>query len=228
MSNTFWFTNPKILVDKDKIRDFWPLESMSSDEKLNAISRLVIILTILGFLITKTVKIIITGVVTLGCIILLKYVNSYRNKENIIKKIGSEAFSNPEYYKLVKDNFQEPKENNPAMNVLLTDISEHPDRLPAAPSYNPIIEKKMNDSTKEFVEKNFNDPNIDEKLFKDLGDNFIFDQSMRTWYATPSTTIPNDQGSFAEFCYGDMKSCKEGNEFACTQSMPPHWINGNN
>jgi hypothetical protein len=46
--------------------------------------------------------------------------------------------------------------------------------------------------------------------------------------ATANTQIPNDQKSFAEFCYGDMTSCKEGNEMACTQSMPPHWINGTN
>ena len=40
---------------------------------------------------------------------------------------------------------------------------------------------------------------LEEKLFKDLGDNFSFDQSMRTWYATPNTQVPNDQKKFAEF-----------------------------
>ena len=51
---------------------------------------------------------------------------------------------------------------------------------------------------------------------------------MWNWYATPNTTIPNDQDGFANFCYGDMISCKENNGMACMQNMPPHWINGTN
>ena len=42
-----------------------------------------------------------------------------------------------------------------------------------------------------------------------------FEQSLRPFYSNPSTTIPNDQGSFADFCYGSMVSCKEGNPYAC-------------
>ena len=38
--------------------------------------------------------------------------------------------------------------------------------------------------------------------------------SMRQWYPTANTNIPNDQKAFAEFCYGGMKSCKEGHEEA--------------
>jgi len=54
----------------------------------------------------------------------------------------------------------------------------------------------------------------------------MFDRSMVQFNATANTTIPNDQKSFAEFCYGDMISCKEGNALACTRSAPPNWING--
>ena len=75
----------------------------------------------------------------------------------------------------------------------------------------------MDDKTKKIVEKNFGDPNIDERLFKDLADAYDFDNSMRTFYATANTKIPNDQDAFAEFCYGDMISCKEGNGFACVK-----------
>jgi hypothetical protein len=111
------------------------------------------------------------------------------------------------------------------MNVLLTDIADNPDRKAAAPAYNSAVETEMNNKTMEFVSNNFNDPNIDERLFKDLGDNYEFDQSMRTWYATPNTRVMNDQKSFAEYCYGDMISCKEGNDFACTRNAPPRWTN---
>ena len=60
------------------------------------------------------------------------------------------------------------------------------------------------------------------KLFKDLGDQYIFEQSLRPFNSTSSTTIPNDQGAFADFCYGSMVSCKEGNMFACARNLARH------
>ena len=59
---------------------------------------------------------------------------------------------------------------------------------------------------------------IKNRLFQDLGDNFVFNQSMRNFYSTPSTTIPNDQKGFAEFCYGNMSSCKEGDTIQCSKN----------
>jgi hypothetical protein len=61
---------------------------------------------------------------------------------------------------------------------------------------------------------------IKKKLFSDLGDNYNFDFSMRNFYTNPNTTIPNDQGGFANFCFGDMVSAKEGNEFALGRWQP--------
>ena len=61
---------------------------------------------------------------------------------------------------------------------------------------------------------------IDEKIFRDLGDAFEFDRTMINFHSTPNTKIPNDQGSFAEFCYGSMISCKENNGLACTKDNP--------
>lgn len=230
MTTPFWLSNPTILFKQDNITQLWPLQHMSSEEKLNSITRLVIILTLLGYLITKTTKIIITGAVTLAAIVILYKIQ----RVNTLNKITSkEAFmnmnmkmkTNPDIYNLLKDNYTQPTETNPAMNVLLTDIDDNPDRNAAAPAYNPAVETEMNNKTKEFVVNNFNDPSIDDRLFKDLGDNYEFDQSMRTWYATPNTRVMNDQKSFAEYCYGDMISCKEGNDFACTRNAPPRWTN---
>jgi len=222
MNTPFWLNDPKILLNKQQLYEIWPIQEMSTEEKLNAITRLIIILTILGYFISKTLKIVVTGLITIGILIFLfKIQDKRRMKKNLDKK---EGFTNPEVYKALKKNFTEPKPNNPTMNVLLPEIQYDPDRKPAAPAYNKAVEKEINDSTKKLVEEKFCDPNIDERLFKDLGDNFTFDQSMRNWYSTPNTQIPNDQQSFAEFCYGDMISCKEGNELACTRNNP-RWTN---
>jgi hypothetical protein len=59
---------------------------------------------------------------------------------------------------------------------------------------------------------------IYNKLFSNLGDSCEFEHSMRNFYATPNTRVDNDQEAFAKFCYGDMRSCKEGDEFACSRN----------
>ena len=48
-----WLTDPLILFNKEQINQIWPRQNMSRNEKINAITRLVIILTILGFLVTQ-------------------------------------------------------------------------------------------------------------------------------------------------------------------------------
>jgi hypothetical protein len=227
MNTAFWINNPMILFNKDKIMEIWPLENMTIEEKLNGITRLVLLLTILGYLITKNIKIIITGAITLFSLVLLYKMKIENKLKTNIKDLNiKEGFTNPELYKMLRKNFTEPSVTNPIMNVLLTEIDDDPNRKTAAPCYNKVVENDLNEKTKEFITNNFDDKtNIDERLFKDLGDSFVFDQSMRTWNSTPNTTVPNDQQSFAEYCYGDMISCKEGDEFACTRSAPPHWIN---
>ena len=225
MSTPFWLSNPEILLDKNNITQLWINNSMSFEEKLNAISRLIILLTIIGYLVTRNTKIIITGLVTLLALIILHRVQTANNTNKIVLKEGF-CNANPKLYELIKNNYTQPSNKNPAMNVLLTEIADDPNRKQAAPAYNPAVEKQINESTQNFVMTNFdNDPIIKDRLFKDLGDSFEFDQSMRSWYATPNTRVENDQTAFAKFCFGDMISCKEGDAFGCTRNMPPRWTN---
>jgi hypothetical protein len=111
------------------------------------------------------------------------------------------------------------------MNVLLTDIQDRPSRPAAEPAFNPKVERDINQSAQTFVVNdlagdNGNSTDLDDRLFRDLGDNYEFSNSMRNYFATPNTRIPNDQHAFAEFCYGSMVSCKEGNMMACARANP--------
>jgi hypothetical protein len=221
MTTPFWLSNPTILFKQDNITQIWPTQHMTSEEKLNSITRLVIILTLLGYLITRTLKIVVTGAVTLAAIVILYNI---QNMNVTKKKITKEAFTNMTQQQQL-DNYTLPTVKNPAMNVLLTEIVDDPDRNAAAPAYQPVVEEDINEKTKQFVLSNFNDPTIKDRLFKDLGDSYEFDQSMRSWYATPNTRVMNDQKAFSEYCYGDMISCKEGDGFACTRNAPPRWTN---
>ena len=80
MSTPFWFNNPSILFNRDTITKIYPEKIMTSNEKLNAITRLVILFTILGYLITEKYKIILTGIITLAAIVFLHFIQ--RNKES--------------------------------------------------------------------------------------------------------------------------------------------------
>ena len=202
MNNSFWLENPNILFKSDQLSNIWPMPDMTFENKLNAITRLVIIMIFVGYLITQNNKVILSGILSLGAILLL-----YTMKKK--RSLKKEAFTNNELYNVLKPNFTEPTVSNPVMNVLLPEINDNPDRPRASPSFVPIVENDINNKTKEFIANNFNDPNIDEKLFKDLGDNFNFEQSMHAWHPMPNTTVENDQKSFAEFCYGDMIACRD-------------------
>lgn len=221
MTIPFWTNEPGILINKNYMLDLWPSNTMSQTQKMNAISRLIILLTCLGFGFSYSVKLLVTGVITLGIIIFLQYTQKNKNKNTkLVKDIVKEGFTNPELYKELQSGFTKPTPANPMSNVMLPEIQDNPNRKAAPPSFNPAVEKEINASTKEMIKMlNPSNPDIDERLFKDLGDNFTFDQSMRNFTTTPNTQIPNDQKAFAEYCYGGMVSCKDGDSLACERNV---------
>ena len=116
--------------------------------------------------------------------------------------------------------FQNPSSNNPFSNVLLPDYDFNPNKKPAPPSFNMNTNNTILENAKQAViDLNPSQPDLADKLFRDLGEQYVFEQSLRPFYSTASSTIPNDQQAFAEFCYGSMISCKEGNPFACARNL---------
>ncbi len=195
-SNEFWLNNPTILFKKNKITQLWPKENMNYNEKLNAISRFVILLSVIGYMCLKKLNVLLIGLITLGIICFL----SYNNDKNIIE-FGKENFEN------IKNDVL-PTENNPLMNVNLNDYKENPQKPPSALISEPGIPNKINEAAKENI-LNANPYNSDKsKIFKDLSDELEFEQSMRAYHTTANTTIPNDQKGFTEFCYGNLPSDK--------------------
>ena len=136
MSEIIWIKDPTVLLNKEKIRNLWPTSDMEMVEKINAITRLIIILTFLGYLVSRSVKIVVTGVITLGILIFLYYSKTKKSTVPTAEKISKEGFTNPELYRIMKDNFTQPTKDNPLMNVNLTELNGNPDRRSAAPAFN--------------------------------------------------------------------------------------------
>jgi len=224
----FWGTNPNILFEPNSILQLFPIPSMSYNEKLNSISRLVILLTLLFYFVYRKIRVFIIGFLTLGAIWYMNYTQQKPPKKVRFK----EEFTSDVVKDFLKERglspmlFSDPTPDNPLQNVLITDYDAAPDKKPAAAAYTAESQKAVLDYTKNMIDSvNPEQPKISSKLFRSLEDNLQFEQSMRPFYSNPSTTIPNDQGAFADFCYGSMVSCKEGNPFACARQMSARHVN---
>jgi hypothetical protein len=222
----FWSQDPNIIFDKDQILQFFPSDSMDYNAKLNAISRTIIVLTLFTFAFTKSIRIIVVGSITLFAIYLLFYYKTKENSRTLSNRVenfddaGMAIIQDLASPSDLVNTFDTPNPENPFTNVLLPDYDFNPNKKPAPPSYNVDVNTAILDSAKKMVEQsNPGQPDIADKLFNDLGEQLEFEQSMRQFYSNPGTTIPNDQTAFAEFCYGSMISCKEGNLFACARNL---------
>jgi Family of unknown function (DUF5762) len=221
----FWTNDPLILLDNRFLRQLWPNTSMSFEGKLNAITRLVILLTCLGFFVTRSINILIVGGVTILCIFLLytmkkKQVSeAFSGNKASINNNNNETIINPATLEsFLKSEFQPTEKKNPLGNVLLTEIQDTPLRKSAPPSFQTQVYEDINQATKKTIQRlNPDIKNTNKQLFGDLGEKFEFDQSMWNYYSTPNTKIPNDQGAFANWLYGDMPSARDGDAQALLQ-----------
>lgn len=217
---TFWINDIPELYNQDKILQILPKKEYSIEENFNAVSRMVIIISILGLLFNG-INYLFSGIFTLALISVYYNYQKKINKETFVDDVSTSNAPKKKKFNL----YHPVKSNNPMGNVLLTDIADNPTRKAAPPSYVKKVEEKINNNTKDMIKENnksFNKDDLTKKLFKDLGDNYNFEESMINFYSNPATTIPNDQKGFADYCYGNMPSCKEGDEFACAKKNARH------
>jgi hypothetical protein len=182
-------------------------------------------MTLLGFLFTRNINIIIIGIVTLAIIFTLYKLRKQNLVSSLIKKEGfsvnssmqpsaldpSPMTTNPVTLETVlRSNFHPTTKKNPFGNVLLTDIMDTPNRLAAAPSFNPDVYDDIDSAVKKQTQMlNPGIINTTKQLYGDLKDNYDLDNSMMRFYSTANTRVENDQSSFSKWLYGDMYSGKE-------------------
>lgn len=220
MTIPFWSNDPTVLFNKDYIFELWPTNNMSYEEKLNAVSRLIIIITILGYILTFSFRILVIGVFTL----ILIFALFTMQKKKITKELLNEGFKSNEkelsgvsvkskhlvnpvtLETVLKTDFKEGNKKNPFSNVLLTQIMDDPERKAAPPAFNVDVDEDITKNVKKAVQlMNPNIENSNKQLFGDLWERFNLDQSNRVFYSTPNTRVSNDQSAYAQFLYNDLK-----------------------
>jgi len=188
---SFWVKDPTILFNQNYIKQIWPYSYLTYEEKLNAVTRFVILISILGYMLLNRIIIIILGLILIGCIVLL-----YKKKDGFFSPTLT-PFLNPEI-----------EQNNPFGNVMMNDYKYNPHKKPVVGEYTPDVEHDINTKIKDFIVQENNDNNAISNIFNNVGDQFGFEQSLRQFYTNPSTTIPNKQDDFLKFCYGTLPSEK--------------------
>ena len=181
------------MVLLENITHFIPNSEMSYEEQLNSIVRFSIYFAALWFFYAMNYNVFYIPVF----VMLFTYLVYAPMKQ----KPGETFESNTEE----KEECVKPTLNNPFMNVMLTDYVDNPNRGPAC--------ENVEEQIREGFEYN---------LYKDVDDVWERNNSQRQYYTNPSTTIPNDVESFANWCYKVPYSCKSGDMEACLKWEQPY------
>ena len=186
----FWGDNPTLLFDSRYIQEIWIYDGMDRNQSLNALSRLVIVLSVIGFACFNRVLFLVIGGILLGCIVLFHQ----SQKENFETELA---------------DYQRIDSSNPMNNVLMQDYKFNPLKQAEPKGYGDSKESSINEKTKQFIlQENKSNSQIKD-LFKNEGDKFQFEQSLRPFYTNPVTTV--DQSEYKDFltyCYGVLPSDK--------------------
>jgi hypothetical protein len=187
-----WYDDPlSFVLDGSKATHFIPDQYMSLNEQLNACFRFSVYFSFIVWLVRQDARVFFFAIfVGLLTIIIHKFdANSLNEKNTILEKL---ELSDDR----VRGVCVKPTLDNPFMNVGFADYKDFPNRPQAC----NVMKKPVKQMIKQYFDTNLN--RADDDIFHK-------GSSDRQFYTMPITTIPNDQQSFAEWCFKPRKTCKE-------------------
>ncbi len=186
----FWLDDPTILFNSKYILELYPYDYMDNNEKLNAVTRFIILITLFGYMCLNNYLIFILGLIMIGVVIFI-----YRTQNT------KEGYTNISDQQVIESN-------NPLRNILMNDYKYNVDKKAVDPEYTPAVEESINTAAKQFILQENKDNNEIATIFNSLGDKLGFEQSMRQFYTTANTTIPNNTEDLLKYLYGELPSEK--------------------
>jgi hypothetical protein len=201
-----WYKNIVSFFSPDNVLDFIPSSKMNYTEKLNTILRLSLYISIVSYLATNDFRSIGLFVIVAIVTFFMNHVdeNTEKYQDTMFTHLDNDNDNdnaNVSKRKILKKKCTKPTKENPFMNVMMNEYSDNPQRDAAC----DVSE------VHKYVDEYFN-----EDLFRSVDDIYNKNSSVRQYYTTPNTTIPNDQEGFANWLYKfPEKTCKEGNGEKC-------------
>lgn len=181
---------------------FFPSKDMTFAEQLNSLLRFSLYFSIMVFILRKDTNIFFVVLFVAG----FTYMISTVDMKNKMRERFYLKQKNLEKDRVTSKLCVKPTKTNPFMNVLISDYVENPERKQAC--------NISNSKTKKLVKKYF-----DNNLYRDVSDIYDKNASDRSFYTMPVTTLVNDQTEFANYLYGQGKTCKERNGNKCYANM---------
>lgn len=178
-----WYKDLRGFMTKENAARFVPTSKMTYAEQLNSIVRFAIYFTVIVGLVTHRASALYLLIFTL----MLTWFLS--QSEGRVERLNAQR-------QRQKQACVQPTADNPFMNVLSSEYGSNAARGPAC----DVLDKRV---------KRDIDAKFSRGLYRDANDVFGKAASDRQYYTTAITTIPNDQTSFAQWCYGTPKTCKE-------------------
>jgi hypothetical protein len=184
----FWIDNPKVLFQSKYIHEFWIKNTMNTNQKLNALTRLIILLSLLGFIcFNRSIFLIIGLILMLGIVL-------FHKREHFVEGMATRDVMMP---------------TNPLNNVLITDYKDNPQLKPNHPPYSLQVENSINTSALSSIFLQNRDNKDIHKGFGSSRDQFEFEQSMRPFFTNPVNSVDKiEYDDFLKFCYGTLPSDK--------------------
>lgn len=199
-STVFWVNKPKILFKKNLITEISFNNNMSLEEKLNALTRFIILVSVVGYILLRQTSIILLGGTFISLIVLYYfYLNDFNGLKESLTLINLDG------------NKTNLEVGNPLDNPLTDDFGTSFKQNEA-----PNNEKNKDEITnvaKETVIELNKDNEDSKKLFNDLETNYSFESSLRQFNSIPGSSIPNNQENFLNYCYGKLPSDKNINVY---------------
>lgn len=228
MSDPIWIDNFKILFKYERLMEFFPVKEQTHEERINAIVRLSLYVSILlvvyhskakyfgicvfflafSFVVYRHRPVFNTSIDIQPDMTLqqklaynLKTEQSKPTLNNFTPYINIEKLENTTKNKDISE-CTKPTIANPFGNFTMADMMTLDDNgniVDKQPACDP-----NNPEIKELIDESFNN-----NLYKDVSDVFGKTNSQRNYFSMPWTTIVNDQDSFARWLYLSPKTCKE-------------------
>lgn len=200
-----WYLDIKHLFTEKNYNLFFPSKDMTFAEQLNALLRLSIYFSLFVFVLRKDSNIFMIPIFV-GLFTYFIYNVDTDNKTNETMYLNQQNWDKSPH---TEEICVKPTENNPFMNILMNEYSENPTRKKACDISRSDIKRQ---SQKFF----------DKKLYRSVSDIFNKESSDREFITNPITTIPNKQGDFANWLWGQGSTCKQGNGNRCYANQFRH------
>jgi hypothetical protein len=175
MPDQIWFKTPSVLFASDTWSRFVPTNDMTTAEALNSVVRFSTYFSLILYFATGVGGYVMAIPIVMITTILLY--NLFPNGKVIESFLAKD--------KSVKAKFTMPSDENPFMNVLLTEILDNPNRGDAAPNNRRDVKAELHKAFQHTSD-----------LHMDTTDLFDQTQAMRTFHTIQSSMVPNDLEGF--------------------------------